>query len=63
MQKKYNADKDYKKAPVSNKSEILNRYTSQSNNKIILNEDEELFKDNTVEKSFDDKLSLTIIDW
>ena len=56
MQKKYNADKDYKKAPVSNKSEILNRYTSQSNNKIILNEDEELFKDNTVEKSFDDKL-------
>ena len=38
MQEKYNADKDYKKAPLSNKREILNRYTSQSNNKIILND-------------------------
>lgn len=57
IQKKYNDNKDYKQKTASKQQGLLNTYNSKGSNKIILNEpDDELFKDNSVEKSFDDKL-------
>lgn len=57
IQKKYNDNKDYKQKTASKQQGLLNTYNSKSSNKIILTEpDDELFKDNSVEKSFDDKL-------
>lgn len=56
IQKKYNDKKDFKQKTLE-KQHNLNSYNSKNSNKIIFNEpDDELFKDNSVEKSFDDKL-------